>query len=102
MAPDGFINSQLLETNQHAVHGLAWIATYVEVFLRTAEWADRLDRENRLGDLDRFMLVVIFAEYVQQLKSGIPMSQVETARPVDLGLEIARLYWCLELLNPIN
>ena len=94
VAPDGSIDSQLLETNQHAVHGLAWIATYVGALLRTSDWADRLDRENRLCDLDRFMLVVIFGEYLQQLKNGIPMSQVETARPVDLGLE-GRVAECL-------
>ena len=87
VAPSGFLDPRLLEKNQHAAHSLAWIATYVGVLLRTADWADVLDRENRLDDLDRFMLVVIFGEYLQQLKNGIPMSQVETARPADLGLE---------------
>lgn len=87
VAPDGAINPQLLETNQHAVHSLAWIATYVEVLRQTSAWASQLNQENRLEELDRFMLAVVFGEYLQQLKSGIPMNQVEMARPADLALE---------------
>ena len=77
----------MLERHQHAVHGVAWIACYVEALKQTLGWARRLSRQGRLGRSDRFMLVLLFGEYLQQLRGGIPMSQVETARPSDLGIE---------------
>ena len=77
----------MLERHQHAVHGVAWIACYVEALKQTLGWARRLSRQGRLGRSDRFMLVLLFGEYLQQLRGGIPMSQVETARPLDLGIE---------------
>ena len=77
----------MLERHQHAVHGVAWIACYVEALKQTLGWAHRLSRQGRLGRADRSMLVLLFGEYLQQLRGGIPMSQVETARPLDLGIE---------------
>ena len=89
VAPGGAVVPQQLAFHQHAVHGVAWVATCVEALRQTLAWASRLDDENRLSALDRFLLVVVFGEYLQQLRSGIPMSQVEIARPADLGLEDA-------------
>ncbi len=40
---DGAIERALLEREQHAVHGLAWLATYVEALRQLQGWAQRLD-----------------------------------------------------------
>ena len=43
VAPGGKIDGAALEREQHAAHGLAWIATYVEALRQLASYARRLD-----------------------------------------------------------
>jgi hypothetical protein len=55
------VSRALLEANQTATHGLAWLATYVESLRQMQAWAKRLtgDREIRRGraaDLTRSAL----------------------------------------------
>jgi (2S)-methylsuccinyl-CoA dehydrogenase len=38
----GKISSERIETEQHAVHGLAWLATYATGVRETVRWAERL------------------------------------------------------------
>ena len=38
----GRINDQLFNREQHATHGLAWLATYVEAVRQLAAYCDRL------------------------------------------------------------
>ena len=73
-----------LEADQFAAHGLAWVATYAEALRELAAWAARLDAAGRLGEIERLILQIGAGEYLAQLAGGIPMSQVEIARP-DLG-----------------
>ena len=42
VAPAGALEPALLEREQHAVHGLAWLATYVEALRQMQGWALRL------------------------------------------------------------
>jgi (2S)-methylsuccinyl-CoA dehydrogenase len=86
-APGGRADPAALEAHQHAVHGLAWQATYVEALRQTLGWAERLDATGRLGDVERAILRLGFAEYLGQLAGGIAMSQSEFARPADLGID---------------
>ncbi|HYH18405.1 MAG TPA: acyl-CoA dehydrogenase family protein [Azospirillum sp.] len=86
VAPGGRVDATALEAHQHAVHGLAWQATYVEALRQTLGWAERLDATGRFGDVERAILRLGFAEYLGQLAGGIPMSQSEFARPSDLGI----------------
>ncbi len=72
-----------LETHQHAAHGLAWQATYVETLRQALAWAHRLPE---LGPAEAAILHIGFAEYGQQLAGGIPMSQSETIRPADMDV----------------
>jgi len=87
VAPGGRADPAALEAHQHAVHGLAWQATYVEALRQTLGWAERLDATGRLGDAERAILRLGFAEYLGQLAGGIAMSQSEFARPSDLGID---------------
>ncbi|HYD66288.1 acyl-CoA dehydrogenase family protein [Azospirillum sp.] len=87
VAPGGRADPAALEAHQHAVHGLAWQATYVEALRQTLGWAERLDATGRFGDAERAILRLGFAEYLGQLAGGIAMSQSEFARPSDLGID---------------
>ncbi len=87
VAPGGAIEPALLETRQFAVHGYAWMATYVEALRRMLLWAEGLEGAGRLRELDALMLQMAFGEYLGQLGGGIALSQGEVVRPHDLGLE---------------
>ncbi len=86
MARDGRLDAEALEAGQFAAHGLAWMATYVEALRQALGWAGRLEDAGRLGATERAMLGLGFGEYCAQLAGGIAMSQVEVARPADLGI----------------
>jgi len=82
------------DTAQHALHGLAWLATYVEALRQMLGWARNLDDESRFGEMESLLLDAAFGEYLAQIAGGIPMSQVETVRLGQLGVaaaEVARL-----------
>ncbi len=82
----GKIDAALLESEQTAVHGLAWVATYVEALRQMQGWAERLHAEGRFGEVEQLLHQIAFGEYLWQLYGGIPMSQGEIVRPQDLGL----------------
>ena len=84
---DGKISKELLNQEQHAAHGLAWIATYKETLREMLSWATNLEAENRFTEYEKLILQFIFSEYLCQIKTGIPMSQLEVIRPKDLGLK---------------
>jgi len=88
---DGRIDRALLEREQHATHGLAWLATYVEALRQMQGWAARLEAAGRLGELERAILEIGFGEYLARIAGGIPMSQGEILRPAALGLERAAM-----------
>ena len=78
---------------QHALHGLAWLATYVEALRQMRGWALRLGEDGRLGEMEGLLLNTAFGEYLAQIAGGIPMSQVEMVRLGQLGVpagEVAR------------
>ena len=80
------VSATLIEQNQTAAHGLAWVATYVESLRQMHGWAERLDAEGKFGELEQLILQITFGEYLWQLYGGIPMSQGEIVRLQDLGL----------------
>ena len=86
-APGGPVEADKLNTHQFALHGYAWMATYVTALEQLLGWAERLDSAGRLSDLERLILGCGFGAYLKQLKYGIAMSQDEIARPGDLGLD---------------
>ncbi len=83
----GRVSNRALEAEQSAAHALAWLATYAESLTRMRDWAEALEAEGRLGEMERLILQIGFGEYLAQVRGGIPMSQGEMARPGDVGLE---------------
>jgi len=86
LSEDGHISGALIEQNQTAAHGLAWLATYVEALRQMHGWADRLQGAGKFGEVEQLILQISFGEYLWQIYGGIPMSQGEMLRPQDIGL----------------
>ena len=82
----GKISAAALETEQYAAHALSWLGTYTEALRQLNAWANRLEAQGKLGQIEALILQIGFAEYLSQIAGGIPMSQNETARLADLGL----------------
>jgi (2S)-methylsuccinyl-CoA dehydrogenase len=82
----GKIDGDALEREQHAAHGLAWIATYAEALNQVASYAHRMADEGRFGEMEALLAQIGAAEYASQLAGGVPMSQGEIARTHELGV----------------
>ena len=91
VAPEGRPDNALMEREQFAAHGFAWLSTYVAALAQMLDWAERLAAEDRLRELESLFLQAAFGEYLLQLNGGIAISQVEVFRPGDLGLNAAAL-----------
>jgi (2S)-methylsuccinyl-CoA dehydrogenase len=85
-APQGRPEPALLQKNQRALHGLAWVASTVETVACAAAWGERLVAAGKLGVGEELVLTVGAGEYLAQLASGIPMSQNEIFRPAEVEL----------------
>jgi len=88
---DGRVKGTLVEKFQTEVHGLAWIATYVEGLRQMLDWGKRLENEGRFGELEQLMVQAAFGEYLSQLEGGIAVSQLEIVRPGDIGIGEAEI-----------
>ncbi|HFC05295.1 MAG TPA: acyl-CoA dehydrogenase, partial [Rhizobiales bacterium] len=83
---DDRFSTKLLEREQHAVHGLAWFATYAETLRQMSIYAEKSSQEGRFGEIEKLLTQIIFGEYLNQIAGGIPMSQSEFVRPAALDL----------------
>ncbi len=83
---DGKISSDRLEAEQRAAHGLAWLATYVEVIRQLHAYAERMSAAGRFGDIEALVVAIGAGEYLSQIVGGIPISQGEMLRLVDMGV----------------
>jgi (2S)-methylsuccinyl-CoA dehydrogenase len=86
---DGRPLARVLDREQRATHGLAWLATYVEAIRRLAAYAERLAEAGGLGEIEELIVRIGAGEYLAQIIGGIPMSQGEIVRLADLGLNPA-------------
>jgi (2S)-methylsuccinyl-CoA dehydrogenase len=84
---NGSVDPELLTEHQFSAHGYAWIATYAEALSQFLAWAQRLDGMGKFGALEAWILQSGFGEYLNQLFTGVPMSQTEIVRPADVGAE---------------
>lgn len=82
----GRISAAALEREQHAAHGLAWLATYAEAVRELGAYAERLSAEGRFGETEDLLVRIGAAEYLAQIFGGIPMSQSEIVRLDAIGL----------------
>jgi len=82
----GKISATLLEHEQFAAHGFAWMATYVEALRQLLSYTARMEKEGQLGEIEFLIVQAGFGEYLSQIAGGIPMSQGEIVRPQDLGI----------------
>ncbi len=80
------VSSRLVEENQTAAHGLAWLATYVESLRQMQAWAEALSAEGKFGEVEQLIHQIAFGEYLWQICGGIQMNQGEIVRLQDLGL----------------
>ncbi len=87
----GRLDAARIEAEQHAVHGLAWLATYVEAVRQLAAYAERMRGEGRFGETEELLTRIGLGEYLAQAFGGIPMNQGEFVRPADFGLDEAVL-----------
>ncbi|HWP25791.1 MAG TPA: acyl-CoA dehydrogenase family protein [Xanthobacteraceae bacterium] len=92
VAEDGRPSAHLIDREQRAAHGLAWLATYVEAMRQATAYAAGLSSEARLGEVERLTIRIGLGECLAQIIGGIPMSPGEIFRLSDLGLndEVAR------------
>jgi (2S)-methylsuccinyl-CoA dehydrogenase len=87
VAENGRIDARLIDREQRAAHGLAWLATYAEGVRQLASYAERMTRDGRLGETEELLARVAAGEFLAQMAGGILMSQGELVRPTDLGLD---------------
>ena len=80
------ISGKLIEKNQTAAHGLAWLATYQQALQQMQNWAMRLQEQGKFGEVEQLIHQIAFGEYLWQIYGGIPMSQGEIMRLQDIGL----------------
>ena len=91
----GRLDGELIDRHQYAAHGYAWLATYVASLQQMLAWAERLEADGALGELETLMLQSAFGEYLAQIAGGVPMTQVEMVRPSDMGVsdEALHAFW---------
>ncbi|GAM98645.1 methylsuccinyl-CoA dehydrogenase [alpha proteobacterium U9-1i] len=83
----GKLDRAAIDREQHLVHGLAWVATYAETLREVADWARALSEKGALSDTDQSLAKLVASEYAAQLAGGLPMTQVESIRPADFGID---------------
>ncbi len=90
---EGKVDPIRADSEQRALHGLAWVSTTVQALKATLAWAERLYDLRRFCDPEQMLFRIGFSEYLGQLVGGLPMSQSEIVRPQDFGTmaEAARL-----------
>ena len=86
---DARVDGARANRHQRLLHGMAWVATTVEALAATARWYRACRDAGVAGAGEELVVRIGFGEYLHQLLGGIPMSQNELVRPVDLGLTAA-------------
>jgi (2S)-methylsuccinyl-CoA dehydrogenase len=86
VSAEGALSAELIEREQHAAHGLAWLATYVQAIREMLAYRERLSGEGRFGETEELLTRIGIGEYLAQIFGGIPMSQGEIVRLGDFAL----------------
>jgi (2S)-methylsuccinyl-CoA dehydrogenase len=91
VAREGRLDPELIDREQRAVHGLAWLATYVEALREMILYARRMRAEGRFGPIEGLITAVGLGEFLAQIFGGVAMSQGEMLRLADFGLTEAAI-----------
>ena len=83
---NGKLSADLVEREQHVVHGLAWLATYVQALREMQAYARRLQGEGLFGETEELLTRIGLGEYLAQVFGGMAMSQGETIRLAEFGV----------------
>lgn len=83
----GKVDRVAVDREQHLVHGLAWVATYAETLREVQGWARALTEAGKFGETEHLLAKLLASEYIAQLAGGVAMTQVETIRPADFGVD---------------
>ena len=83
---NGRISGNALDREQHAAHGLAWLATYVEIVRQLNAYARRMQDAGRFGETEYLLTLIGLGETLAQVFGGIPMNQAEFVRLEALGV----------------
>jgi (2S)-methylsuccinyl-CoA dehydrogenase len=86
VSQDGKVSNALVEENQTAAHGLAWLATYAQSLHQMQLWAEKLDADGTFSETEQLIHQIAFGEYLCQISGGIQMNQGEILRLHDLGV----------------
>lgn len=70
---------------QRAVHGLAWVSTYVNALRELQRWVHGLHDNEKVSRTDQLIAAIGAGEYLMQLTTAVPMTQLEFLRPADLN-----------------
>src|SRR4029079_2715715 len=76
------LSTHLIDREQHAVHGLAWLATYEAVLRELSACAHR----RKFGEMEQLLVQIAAGEYLAQVAGGLPLEPAEFARLPELGL----------------
>ena len=87
VAENGRTEARLIDREQRAAHGLAWLATYAEGVRQLSRYVERMAGDGRLGETEELLVRIGAGEFLAQMAGGILMSQGELVRPADLGLD---------------
>lgn len=83
---DGRISPDLMDDQQHRIHGLAWFATYVETISQYGAYLNALQSEDQLGETEVLMAQIGVHMYLSHIVGGIPMNQSEFITLRELGI----------------
>jgi (2S)-methylsuccinyl-CoA dehydrogenase len=86
---EGKLDAGRMETEQRAVHGLAWLATYAESVRQLVAYSEQMQAQGKFGETEALLTRIGVSEYLAQMFGGIPMNQGEFVRPADFGLDEA-------------
>src|SRR5271154_3108327 len=63
---DGRTVTRMVDREQRAAHGLAWLATYVEAIRQLASYSERLAEMGDFGEVEELLVRIGAGEYLAQ------------------------------------
>ena len=68
---DGKLSAALLEREQHAAHGLAWLATYLQAINEMIHYAERMIAAGKFGETESLLTQISRRKKIPQVSSAL-------------------------------